>query len=141
MKKILIAATAAAIALGTAGAVSAQPYGYANGYHRNYDKREAKAYQRYVREQQRYERAQERAWRRGEYLPQAYRSNGYVVRDYNRYGLPAPAYGQYYYRSGNDVILGNSSTGLIAQVLSGLLGGGNAYGNGYGYNNGYPYYR
>lgn len=143
MKKILIAATAAAVALSAAGAVSAQPYGYGgygygNGY-REYDKREAKAYQRYIREQRRYERAQERAWRRGEYLPQAYRSNGYVVRDYNRYGLPAPARGQYYYRSGNDVILGNSSTGLIAQVLSGLLGGGNTYGNGYSY--GYPYYR
>lgn len=140
MKKFLIAATTAAVALGAAGAVSAQPYGNAYGYYRNYDRQEARAYERFVREQQRYERARERAWRRGQYLPPAYRSSSYVLRDYNRYGLPAPAYGQYYYRSGNDVLLGNSSTGLIVQVLSGLLGGNSGYyGNGYSY--GYPYYR
>jgi Ni/Co efflux regulator RcnB len=138
MKKILIAATAATVALGAAGAAAAQPWGYANGYHRNYDKREAKAYQRYMRETRRYERERDRAWRRGEHLPSAYRTSGYVLRDYGRYGLPAPAYGQHYYRSGSDVILGNSTTGLIAQILTGVLGGDNYYG---GYGQGYPYYR
>jgi Ni/Co efflux regulator RcnB len=139
MKKILIAATAAAVALGAAGATSAQPWGNAYGY---YDKREAKAYQRYQKEVRRYERERERAWRRGQYLPSSYRSNGYVLRDYGRYGLPAPAYGQSYYRYGNDVILGNSTNGLIAQVLAGVLGG-SSYDNGYygGYRYGSPYYR
>lgn len=56
------------------------------------------------------------AWRRGAYLPPAYR--GYVVRDYGRYGLRAPPRGYYWYQSGNDYILAAIATGLIFDVIT-----------------------
>lgn len=57
-------------------------------------------------------------WRRGGYLPSAYRS--YYVRDPDFYGLrPAPrGYGYVY--AGNDIVLIALATGLITNVLSGI---------------------
>lgn len=54
---------------------------------------------------------------RGTRLPTAYHGERYVVRDYRRYQLNAPARGQQWVRAGNDYVLVALATGLIAQVL------------------------
>ena len=56
------------------------------------------------------------AWRRGQYLPPAYR--GYVVYDYPRYRLRNPPRGYHWVQSGNDYILAAIATGLILEVIS-----------------------
>ena len=57
------------------------------------------------------------AWRRGAYLPPAYRGRGYVVYDYGRYHLRPPPRGYYWYRDGNDYLLAAVATGLILDVI------------------------
>lgn len=57
------------------------------------------------------------AWRRGAYLPPAYRGRGYMVSDYGRYRLRAPPRGYYWYRDGNDYLLAAVATGLILDVI------------------------
>ncbi|MBP7704293.1 MAG: RcnB family protein [Caulobacter sp.] len=57
------------------------------------------------------------AWRRGAYLPPAYRGRGYVVYDYGRYGLRPPPRGYYWYRDGSDYLLAAVATGLILDVI------------------------
>ena len=61
-----------------------------------------------------------RDWRRGQYLPPAYRARGYYV-DYRSYRLPPPPRGYAYYRYGDDVILTAIATGLIASVVFDLF--------------------
>lgn len=56
------------------------------------------------------------SWRRGQYLPPAYR--GYVVNDYPRYRLRNPPRGYHWVQSGNDYILAAIATGLILEVIS-----------------------
>ena len=97
------------------------------------DRREARqerrAYARWQRAQQRYNAGRYQAprghtvrqWAWGQRMPSNYRSNQYVVRDYDRYGLYQPPHGYQYVRSGNDVVLANSSTGLIAAVIASLF--------------------
>ncbi len=48
-------------------------------------------------------------------------TQGYVVNDYNRYGLRAPPRGYHYVRSGNDVVLAAVAGGLITAVIAGLF--------------------
>lgn len=57
------------------------------------------------------------AWRRGAYLPPAYRGRTYVIYDYGRYGLRPPPRGYYWYRDGNDYLLAAVATGLILDVI------------------------
>ncbi|MFN4040140.1 MAG: RcnB family protein [Brevundimonas sp.] len=64
---------------------------------------------------------QVRSWSYGQRMPAHYRSNAYVVNDYNRYGLRAPPRGYQYVRSGNDVVLTAVATGLITAVIAGLF--------------------
>jgi Ni/Co efflux regulator RcnB len=146
MKKFLLAAVALTI-LGSAGAAAAQPYDGGQrqddryerrddrGDHRN-DRRDDRYDRRDGRQDNRYERRashrynagayyaprgyQHRNWRRGQYLPPAYRGRGYYV-DYRAYRLPPPPRGYGYYRSGNDVILTAVATGLIASVVFDLF--------------------
>jgi Ni/Co efflux regulator RcnB len=59
-----------------------------------------------------------RAWRRGERLPPAYRSSGYYVSDYGRYGLRAPPRGHAWVRVNNDVVLTALATGLILEIVN-----------------------
>lgn len=149
MKKFLIAAVALSV-LGSAGVASAQPYGgqrandryerrddrQDNRYDRRDERRDNRYDRRSDRRETRYERRAERRynagryyaprgyqaryWRRGEYLPPAYRSRGYYV-DYRAYRLPPPPRGYAYYRNGDDVILTAIATGLIASVLFDLF--------------------
>ena len=57
------------------------------------------------------------AWRRGAYLPPAYRGRGYVIYDYGNYRLRPPPRGYYWYRDGNDYLLAAIATGLILDVI------------------------
>ncbi|MFA4893804.1 RcnB family protein [Brevundimonas sp.] len=97
------------------------------------DRREARqdqrAYARWQRSDRRYNAGryqaprgyQTRQWAYGQSMPSSYRSNQYVVNDYSRYGLRAPPRGYQYVRSGHDVVLSNSNSGLIAAVIASLF--------------------
>ena len=56
------------------------------------------------------------AWRRGAYLPPAYR--GYVVRDYQYYHLRPPPRGYAWYRVGDDYLLATIASGLIFDIIA-----------------------
>ncbi|MEZ5498576.1 MAG: RcnB family protein [Steroidobacteraceae bacterium] len=58
-----------------------------------------------------------RQWRRGQYLPYAYRHSGYYVNDYYRYGLYAPPRGHCWVRYGNDILLTALATGLVLDAI------------------------
>lgn len=93
------------------------------------ERAEQRRYDRWQRAQHRYNAGryyaprgyQARAWGYGERMPYAYRTNQYVVHDYNRYGLYAPPSGYHYVRSGNDVVLSAVATGLVIAVVAGLF--------------------
>lgn len=97
------------------------------------DRREARqdqrAYARWQQSQRRYSAGryqpprgyQTRDWAYGQRMPSYYRSNQYVVSNYGQYGLRAPPRGYDYVRSGNDVILSNSNSGLVAAVIASLF--------------------
>ena len=63
----------------------------------------------------------DRQWSYGQRLPANYRTRGYVVNDYSRYGLRAPPRGYQYTRVNNDVVLTAVATGLITAVIVGLF--------------------
>ena len=150
MKKVLTAAIAATLALGSVGlasAAEAQSRGPAHQEQRQErrddrrddraerrdDRREARqdqrAYARWQQSQRRYSAGrytpprgyQTRAWAYGQRMPASYRSSGYVVRNYGAYGLRQPPSGYQYVRSGNDVVLTAVATGLITAVIAGLF--------------------
>ncbi|WP_428149579.1 RcnB family protein [Brevundimonas sp.] len=91
-------------------------------------RQEARNYDRWQRSERRYNAGryspprgyQVRQWSYGQRLP-SYYSQGYVVNDYNRYGLRAPPRGYHYVRSGNDVVLAAVAGGLITAVIAGLF--------------------
>lgn len=61
------------------------------------------------------------SWSRGDYFSYRPRhSNFIVVNDYNRYRLPPPRYGEYYYRDNNtgEILLVAAATGLILWALT-----------------------
>jgi len=92
-------------------------------------RQQRRAYARWQRAERRYNAGryqaprgyQTRQWAYGQSLPSSYRSSQYVVNDYNRYGLQAPPRGYQYVRSGNDMLLSNSNSGLIAAVIASLF--------------------
>ncbi|MBI5940206.1 MAG: RcnB family protein [Caulobacterales bacterium] len=57
-----------------------------------------------------------RQWRRGQYLPPAYRGRDYQV-DYRYYRLPPPPRGYQYTRVNDDVVMTAIATGLIASIV------------------------
>lgn len=91
-------------------------------------RQQARAYERWQRAERRYSAGryyaprgyQVRTWSYGQRLPAHY-SRGYVINDYNRYGLRAPPRGYHYVRSGNDVVLAAVAGGLITAVIAGLF--------------------
>ncbi|AQR63431.1 hypothetical protein BZG35_08140 [Brevundimonas sp. LM2] len=96
--------------------------------YRQDNRQQARAYDRWQQAQRRYSAPryapprgyQVRSWSYGQRLP-SYYSRGYVVNDYNRYGLRAPPRGYQYVRSGNDVVLAAVAGGLITAVIAGLF--------------------
>jgi Ni/Co efflux regulator RcnB len=146
MKKVLTAAIAATLALGSVGAAhAAAPQSRGHDRYeqrqdrrddraeRRDDRREARqdqrAYARWQQSQRRYSAGrytpprgyQTRAWSYGQRMPANYRSSAYVVRNYSAYGLRQPPSGYQYVRSGNDVVLTAVATGLITAVIAGLF--------------------
>lgn len=93
------------------------------------ERAERRRYERWQRAQRRYNAGryyaprgyQARAWGYGQRMPYEYRTNRYVVNDYNRYGLYAPPPGYQYVRSGDDVVLAAVATGLVVAVIAGLF--------------------
>ena len=91
-------------------------------------RQQTRAYERWQRAERRYNAGryyaprgyQVRTWGYGQRLPSHY-SRGYVINDYNRYGLRAPPRGYHYVRSGNDVVLAAVAGGLITAVIAGLF--------------------
>lgn len=69
-------------------------------YGNRYDRRSAKSYR----------------WAHGKQVPAWQRKH--VVRDYDRYGLRRPAYGQQWVRVDNDFLLVSIASGLIAGIIA-----------------------
>lgn len=92
-------------------------------------RQQQRAYERWQRAERRYNAPRYvpprgyavRTWSYGQRMPSYYRTNAYVVHDYNRYGLRAPPRGYQYVRSGNDVVLAAVAGGLITAVIAGLF--------------------
>ena len=134
MKKLLTTAMALSIAA-SGGAAFAQPHGdhHRDKAERKYERDIRKAERKYDREvrkaHKRYHAAAYhrppgyvyRDWRRGQYLPAAYRVERYRIVDYRYYDLPPPPRGYYYTRVDNDVLLTAAATGLIASVIVDLF--------------------
>jgi Ni/Co efflux regulator RcnB len=55
-------------------------------------------------------------WARGHQVPAWQRK--YVVRDYHRYGLRRPAYGQQWIKVDNDFLLVSVASGIIAGIIA-----------------------
>lgn len=151
MKKVLTAAIAATLALGSVGmasAAEAQVRGPAAHQQQRHDDRadrradrrddradrrdqrqDQRAYARWQRSERHYSAGrytpprgyQTRAWAYGQRMPANYRGSQYVVRNYGAYGLRQPPSGYQYVRSGNDVVLTAVATGLITAVIAGLF--------------------
>jgi Ni/Co efflux regulator RcnB len=91
-------------------------------------RQQARAYDRWQRAERRYYAGRYQAprgyqyqqWGYGQRLPSHY-TRGYVINDYNRYGLRAPPRGYQYVRNGNDVVLAAVAGGLITAVIAGLF--------------------
>ena len=64
---------------------------------------------------------QVRYWNRGDVLPVSYRASNYVVYDYQRYRLHAPARGYRWVRVNNDVLLVTISNGRVSERVGGLF--------------------
>ena len=56
-------------------------------------------------------------FRRGDQLPDAYRSNQYVVNDWRSHHLSAPPRGCHWVQTGGDYVLVAIATGIILQLL------------------------
>ncbi|MFJ6023696.1 RcnB family protein [Brevundimonas sp. NPDC092305] len=155
MKKILTAAIAATLTMGSLGVASAAEAQSRDRQEQRQDRRDdrrddrndrreyrqdsrddrrefrqdQRSYARWQQAERRYNAGryapprgyQTRQWAYGQRMPSYYRSNAYVVRDYNRYGLRQPPQGYQYVRSGNDVVLAAVATGLITAVIAGLF--------------------
>jgi Ni/Co efflux regulator RcnB len=122
MKKVLLITAAAAMTLtGTL----AQAQGYDDGREYRQERREDRREYRQERREHRQAQKAYRQWQRGQVLPSQYRSQSYIVTDYDRYGLAPPPRGYQYYRSGNNVLLTAIASGLIGAVIASVIGNNN----------------
>ncbi len=69
--------------------------------------------------QQRQGAGPDHRWQKGTRVPQQYRSQHYVVNDWQHHGLKRPGKGQHWIQNGNDYLLVAVSSGLIAQMVLG----------------------
>ena len=109
MKKILIALSAATMALTAASGAGAQPHrdrdrdGVPNRYDRHDDRRDHR-------------------WSKGQRLDSRHHNRTYIVNDYRRHGWRAPPRGYAYYRTDTgDVVMAAIATGVISSVLANAL--------------------
>lgn len=59
----------------------------------------------------------DRRWQRGNYVPQAYRGQGYRVNNWRGRGLPTPRQGQRWLNVDGQYILIAAATGIITSIL------------------------
>ena len=69
--------------------------------------------------QQRQGAGPDHRWKKGTRVPQQYRSQHYVVNDWQHHGLKRPGKGQHWIQNGNDYLLVSVASGLIAQMVLG----------------------
>lgn len=69
--------------------------------------------------QQRHGAGPDHRWTKGSRVPPQYRSQHYVVKDWQRHGLKRPARGQQWVQNGNDYLLVAVASGVIAQIVFG----------------------
>lgn len=107
---------------GRANQPTAQPYNNANQRGRDNQTRQMRdrdERQRAYNEQRRNEpgAGPDHQWRRGDRLPDQYRSRQYVVDDWRGHRLSAPPRGYHWVQTGGDYVLVAIATGIIAQLL------------------------
>jgi Ni/Co efflux regulator RcnB len=126
--RIRTSAVAAVLALGMAASAMAQDGGY-RGHDRRWDDGPRHS-QRFDHGHDRggWERRHDhheserrhwdghREWRRGGYLPHAYR--GHEIRDWRAYRLQAPPSGYHWVQADGNIVLAALATGLIAQIIA-----------------------
>ena len=113
MKTIIIALSAAAIAMTGVSAASAQPRGDRDrdGVQNRYDRHD----------NGRHDNRGDK-WARGQRLDNGHHNRSYMVSDYRKRGWRAPPRGYAYYRTDtNDVVLAAIATGVISSVLANAL--------------------
>ncbi|MEG3122454.1 RcnB family protein [Sphingomonas sp. GB1N7] len=118
MKKMILAALAATVALSPLAATVAEAQQYQQRRDTTVVRRNGDVVQRTVTRQS---APQHRNWRKGERFDRRYAQN-YRQIDYRQYrGLRAPPRGYHYVRSGNDAVLVGITSGLIAAVVAGAI--------------------
>lgn len=131
MKRLALATTAAALLLSSAAAFAAPaPDKHGRDDDRRYehrdDRRDDRRDSRYDhRDDRRHDNGrhvgqQRQAWRRGDRLPPAYRTQAYYINDYRAYHLAPPPRGYRWvrpYRDNNQYVLIQISTGLIDRIF------------------------
>lgn len=101
-------------------------HGHGRGHDRDWNDRDYRDGYRDGRRDQRHggwydNRGSHHYWKKGDYFsyrPQ--RNNFVVIHDYNRYRLPPPRHGHYYYRDSNtgEILLIAAATGLVLWALT-----------------------
>lgn len=69
--------------------------------------------------QQRQGAGPDHRWQKGSRVPQQYRTQHYVVKDWQHHGLQRPGRGQQWVQNGNDYLLVAVASGVIAQMVLG----------------------
>lgn len=130
MKRLLLAAALATVAVSAPGMAEARDHHrhdrhdrHAHKAERDYwkarekaEKRARKAYEKAVRE----DRKAYRRWARGQHIPVEYRQPRYYVHDYRSYGLAAPPPGYTYVRPDprdDTYYMIELASGLISSIL------------------------
>lgn len=117
MKKFILSALAATVAVGPIAATAAEaaPQRYQERTVVREGPRGRTVVTRTTRQ------PQWRNWRKGEHFDRRYARN-YRQIDYRQYrGLRAPPRGYRYYQSGNDAVLASVATGVIAAVIANAI--------------------
>lgn len=124
MKRLLLSALAAAVALSSLAGTPALAQGWDPGRdgpppharaqdHRGPDRHDDRRFE---------ERRPERPhWRAGERLPRDYRAKRYVIAKPAAYHLHRPPRGHHWVRVGPDALLVVSATGIVVELAPGLF--------------------
>jgi len=137
MKRSLVIATLATLALSSAVSGVALADSHGRGHERDRDHWDDRHDRRDDRREERYDRHSHArykvvryappagyrhyTWYRGAHLPRAYYAPRYVVHDYGSYRLRSPPRGYHWVRVDNDVVLAAITTGIVMQVVSGIF--------------------
>lgn len=141
MKHVVTAALVVSLFAGTVAMANPPDHGYDRGYsHDSHDSHhDDRAPYRDYRHDDRYDHRPDsrgryqvgeyyrphgyypHTWRRGDRLPQAYRTRVYVVNNYSSYRLRHPPRGYHWVRVDNNVVLAAVTTGVVLEVVDNLF--------------------